>query len=144
MVLHLRVSVPIAWCKNTKDVSCKESFIPVHLTRISKHQCKVTNADDVGMIALEWNGGKGVRNLGECTYIKFPTKNYINYCRSIMPTVAISSALFVANTHKVSPTWGALCNHASAFLKKKTKKMRENVFEKMGGHGNVFFIGEVV
>jgi hypothetical protein len=75
------VLVPIAWCKNTKEVNCKEFFVPAYVTCISKHQYKVTDADDMGMIALEWDGNKGVRNLVKCTYIKFPMKNYDNYRR---------------------------------------------------------------
>jgi hypothetical protein len=101
--LCLRVLVPIAWCKNTKEVNPKESFVPAYITRISKHQYKVTDADDVGTIALEWDGNEGVRNLVECTYIKFPTKNYVDYFRSIVPTAAVSSALYLADKHKVSP-----------------------------------------
>jgi len=51
--LGLRVSVPIAWCNNTKDISRKESFVPAYITRISKHQYEVTDGDDVEMFALE-------------------------------------------------------------------------------------------
>ncbi len=36
--LCLRVSVPIAWCKNTKLVDKKESFVPAYITCISKLQ----------------------------------------------------------------------------------------------------------
>ena len=61
--LCLRVSVPIAWCKNTKLVDKKESFVPACITRISKHQYEVMDADDVGTIALEWDGNEGVKNL---------------------------------------------------------------------------------
>ncbi len=61
--LCLHVSVPITWCKNTKEVNCKESFIPAYITRISKHQYEVMDADDVGTIALEWDGNEGVKNL---------------------------------------------------------------------------------
>jgi hypothetical protein len=38
--LCLCVLVPIARCKNTKEVSCKESFVPAYITLISKHQYK--------------------------------------------------------------------------------------------------------
>ena len=61
--LGLCISVHIAWCKNMKDISCKESFVPAYITRISKHQYKVTDGDDVEMFALEWDGDDGVRNL---------------------------------------------------------------------------------
>jgi hypothetical protein len=104
--LHLRVLVPIAWCKNTKEVNCKESFVPAYITCISKHQYKVTDADGVGTIALEWDGNEGVRNLVKCTYIKFPTKNYVDYFRFIAPTAALSGALHLADKHKVSPEIG--------------------------------------
>ena len=65
--LGLRVSVPIAWCNNRKDISHKESFVSAYITRISKHQYEVTDGDDVEMFALEWDGDEGVRNLVECT-----------------------------------------------------------------------------
>jgi len=45
--LNLRVSVPIAWCNNTKDITRKESFVPAYITRVSKHQYEVTDGDDV-------------------------------------------------------------------------------------------------
>jgi hypothetical protein len=142
--LCLLVLVPIAWCKNTKEVNPKESFVPAYITRISKHQYKVTDADDVGTIALEWDGNEGVRNLVECTYIKFPTKNYVDYFRSIAPTAAVSSALYLADKHKVSPIRGSLCKQASELLEYKAKKMKLAAIEKMGGHGKAFFVGEVV
>jgi hypothetical protein len=44
-------------------MSCKESFVPAYITRISMHQYKVTDADDVGMIALERDGNEGVSNV---------------------------------------------------------------------------------
>ena len=103
--LGLRVSVPIAWCKNTKDISRKESFVPAYITQISKHQYEVTDGDDVEMFALEWDGNEGVRNLVECTYIQFPAKKYVDYFRSIAPTAAVSSALSKADTHEVLPNW---------------------------------------
>jgi hypothetical protein len=142
--LGLRVSVPIAWCKNTKDISRKESFIPAYITRISKHQYEVTDGDDVKMFALEWDGDEGVRNLVECTYIQFPAKKYVDYFRSIAPTAAVSSALSKADMHEVLPNWGTLCKHAADLLEKKAKRMREDAMEKTGGAGKVFFIGEVV
>jgi len=142
--LGLRVSVPIAWCNNTKDISCKESFVPAYITRISKYQYEVTDGDDVEMFALEWDGNEGVRSLVECTYIQFPAKKYVDYFRSIAPTAAVSSALSKADLHEVSPSRGVLRKRAADLLEKKAKKMRENALEKMGGVGNVFFIGEVV
>ena len=54
--LRLRVSVPIAWCMNTKDISPKESFVPAHITRISKHQYEMTDGDDVGA-GVGWRRG---------------------------------------------------------------------------------------
>jgi hypothetical protein len=142
--LGLRVSVPIAWCKNTKDISRNESFFPAYITRISKHQYEVTDGDDVEMFALEWDGDEGVRNLVECTYIQFPAKKYVDYFRSIAPTAAVYSALSKADTHEVSPNRGVLRKRAADLLEKKAKKMREDAIEKMGGVGKVFFIGEVV
>jgi hypothetical protein len=92
------MSVPISWCKNTKEVDKKESFVPAYITSICKHQYKVTNAADMGTSALEWDGNKGVRrNLVKCTYIKFPMMNYANYFRSIAPTAAVSSALYLVD-----------------------------------------------
>ena len=142
--LDLRVSVPIAWCNNTKDISRKESFVPAYITRVSKHQYEVTDGDDVEMFALEWDGDEGVRSLVECTYIQFPGKKFVDYFRSIAPTAAISSALYKADSHKVSPHREVLRKRAADLLEKKAKKMRENAIEKMGGVGKVFFIGEVV
>ena len=142
--LNLRVSVPIAWCNNTKDISRKESFVPAYITRISKHQYEVTDGDDVEMFALEWDGDEGVRSLVECTYIQFPAKKYVDYFRSIAPTAAVSSALSKADSHEVSPHREVLRKRAADLLEKKAKKMRENAIEKMGGVGKVFFIGEVV
>ena len=143
--LGLRVSVPITWCKKTKDISPKESFVPAYISQISKHQYdKVTDRDDVEMFALEWDVDKGVRNLVECTYIQFPAKKYVDYFRTIAPTAAISSALSKADTHEVSPNWGVLHKRAADLLEKKAKKMREDAIDKMGGVEKVFFIGEVV
>ncbi len=138
------MSVPTAWCKNTKEVNCKESFVPAYITCFSKHQYKVTDADDVGTIALEWDGNKGVRNLVKCTYTKFPMKNYDDYFRSIAPTAAVSSALYLEDKHKVSPTRGSLHRQASDLLESKAKKVKLATIEKMGGHEKVFFVGEVV
>ncbi len=70
--LCLRVLVLIAWCKNTKEVDKKESFVPAYITRISKHKYKVTNADDVGTIALEWDGDEGVGILSNAPTSSFP------------------------------------------------------------------------
>ena len=112
-------------------MSCKKSFIPAYITQISKHQYEVTDTDDVGMIVLEWDDDKGVRNLVKCTYIQFLTKKYVNYFRSIAPTAAVSSALSVADTHKVPPTRGALRKHASDLFEKKAKMMRQHAFKKM-------------
>ena len=142
--LGLRVSVLIAWCKNTKDISRKESFVPASITQISKHQYEVTDGDDVEMFELEWDGDEGVRNLVECTYIQFPAKKYVDYFRSIVPIAAVSSALSKADTHKVSPNWGVLHKRAADLLEKKAKKMREDAIDKMGGVEKVFFLGEVV
>jgi hypothetical protein len=142
--LGLRVSVPIAWCKNTKDISHNESFVPAYITRISKHQYEVTDEDDVEIFVLEWDGDEGVRNLVECTYIQFPSKKYIDYFRSIAPTAAVSNALSKADTHEVSPNRGVLRKRAADLLEKKAKKMREDAIDKMGGVGKIFFIGEVV
>jgi len=98
----------------------------------------------VEMFALEWDGDEGVRSLVECTYIQFPAKKYVDYFRSIAPTAAVSSALSKADSHEVSPHREVLRKRAADLLEKKAKKMRENAIEKMGGVGNVFFIGEVV
>jgi hypothetical protein len=121
-----------------------QRIIPAYITRISKHQYKVMDADDVGTIALEWDGNEGVRNLVECTYIKFSTKNYVDYFRSIAPTASVSSALYLADKHKVSPTWGSPHKQASDLLESKAKKMKLAAIEKMGRLGKVFVVGEVV
>ncbi len=131
--------MPIAWCKNTKDISCKESFAPAYITRISKHQYEVTDGDDVEMSALEWDGDDGVRNLVKCTYIQFPAK-YIDYFRSIAPTAAVSSALSKTDTHEVLPNRGTLRKHVADLLEKMAKRMREDAMEKMGGVGMVFLL----
>ena len=89
-MLGLRVSVPIAWCKNRKDISRNESFVPAYITRISKHQYEVTDEDDVEMFALEWDGDEGVKNLVECTYIQFPAKK---------PCTGIGNLLFWVPTY---------------------------------------------
>jgi len=112
----LRVSVTIAWCNNTKDISSKELFVPAYTTRISKHQYEVTDGDDVEMFALEWDGDEGVRSLVECTYIEFPAKKYVDYFRSIAPTAAVSSALSKADSHEVSPSRGVLHKRAADLL----------------------------
>jgi len=138
--LGLRVSVPIAWCNNTKDISHKESFVPAYITRISKHQYEVTDGDDVEMSALEWDGNERVRSLVECTYIQFPAKKYVDYFRSIAPTATVSSALSKADSHEVSPSRGLLRKRAADLLEKKAKKMRENAIEKMRGVGKVFLL----
>jgi len=130
--LGLCVSVPIAWCNNTKDISRKESFVPAYITRISKHQYEVTDGDDGEMFALEWDGDKGVRSLVECTCIQFPAKKYVDYFRSIAPTAAVSSALSKADSHEVSPSRGLLCKRAADLLEKKAKKMREKCNRKDG------------
>jgi hypothetical protein len=142
--LCLRVLVPIAWCKNMKEANCKESFVLAYITCISKHQYKLMDADDVGMIALEWDGNKGVRNPVKCTYVKFPMKNYLDYFRSIAPTAAISGALYLADKHKFSPTWDPSTNKHQAFWSPRQKKMKLASVEKMGGLGKVFVVGEVV
>ncbi len=140
----LHVSVPITWCKNTKKMDKKESFVPAYITHISKHQDEIMDADDVGTIALEWDGDKGVRNLIECTYIKFPTTIYVDYFWSIAPTADISSALYMVDNYEVSPIWRSLHKQASVLLESKAKKMKLAAIEKMGGHGKVFVVGEVV
>jgi hypothetical protein len=129
--LDLRVSVPIAWCNNTKDISRKESFVSAYITRVSKHQYEVTDGDDVEMFALEWDGDEGVRSLVECTYIQFTAKKYVDYFRSIAPTAAVSSALSKADSHEVSPNRGVLRKRAADLLEKMAKKMREDAMEKM-------------
>ena len=122
----------------------KESFVPAYFTQISNHQYEMTDADDVGLLALELGGNEGVTNLVESTYIQFPTKKYVDYFRSIVPTAPVFSALSMADTHKVLPNWGALHKHVADLLEKRAKKMRDNAFGKRGGHGMVFFIGGVV
>jgi hypothetical protein len=102
------------------------------------------NADDMGTIVLEWDGNEGVRNLVKCTYIRFPITNYVDYFRSIVRTAAISSALYLADKHEVSLTWGSLHKQASVLLESKAKKMKLATIEKMGGQGKVFVVGEVV
>jgi hypothetical protein len=122
----------------------KSCYLTRSTAKKCKHQYKVTDADDVGMIVLEWDGNDRVKNLVKCTYIKFPTTNYIDYFRSIVPTAAISSALYLADKHKVSPIWGALCKSASELLEYKAKEMKLAAIEKMGGHRKAFVVGEVV
>ncbi len=142
--LCLHVSVPTAWCKNTKEVDKKESFVPAYITCISKHQYKVMDTDDMETIALEWDGNEGARNLVECTYIKFPMTNYVDYFRSIAPTAAVSSALYLADKPDVSPMQRSLNKQASVLLESKAKKMKLATIEKIGGHGKVFVVGKVV
>jgi hypothetical protein len=73
-----------------------------------------------------------------------PTHTHTWYFRSITPTAAVSSALYLADKHKVSPTWGSLRKQASNLLESKAKKLELAAIEKIGGQGKVFFGGEVV
>ena len=113
--LGLRVSVPIAWCKNTKDISHNESFVPAYITRISKHQYEVTDEDDVEMFALEWDGDEGVRNFVECTYIQFPAKKPctgIGNLRVWVPTYIFVSA-DPMERFKVCRSFSVVCRPSS-------------------------------
>jgi hypothetical protein len=61
--LKLRESVPVAWCVETHEVHCSETFVPVFLTRISAHLWEITDKDNLEMAQLDWDGDEGVENL---------------------------------------------------------------------------------
>ncbi len=76
--LKLRKSVRVAWCVETHEVHCLESFVHAFLTRISAHLWEITDKDDLEMSQLDWDGDRGVKNLMGI-YTQHPSQNFINY-----------------------------------------------------------------
>ncbi len=142
--IRLRVTIPVAWCKDVHNNTNVMSFIPAYLTRISKHQWEVTDEDDLPLTSLDWDSDEDLQNLVGCGYIQYPTSKYVNYFRRIGTTWGISTAQQVADGHAVSPKHAALCARAADKQEMTAKKMRQTALTKMGGPENVLFIGEVV
>jgi hypothetical protein len=139
-----RVSVPVAWCKDVCNNANLMSFVPAYLTRISKHEWKVTDEDEIPLTSLVWDSEEGLQNLVGCGYIQYPMSKYVDFFRCIGTTGAISTAQQVTKGHAVSCKRAALRSRAAGKQETSAKKMRQTDITKMGGQENVFFIGEVV
>jgi hypothetical protein len=138
--LKLRESVPVAWCVETHEVHCLESFVPAFPTRISTHLWEITNKDDLEMAQLDWDGGKGVENLMGI-YIQHPLQNFTNYFQTLPSTAALSSTMS-RDQHKESSHCAGLRKHAARKLELHAKSMKAIAMKK--GVGKVFEVREVV